>query len=244
MEIGAKLTRVAPRLQALELNAEDDFEELRREYVEEVSAFFDQVGGRQVDVVYDRAVLEGLMAFAPPGIDEAMGLLRAMELLESADNTTVVVDTAPTGHFLRLLEMPELLQDWIRAIFRILQKYKTFIRLPRLADRLVKVSRQLRTFRMMLTNSDDAAIYVVGHLSTLSWDEVRSIADRCATNGLHMPAIVLNRVGHDHGPGPSVQDFRADFHNASVSSIAEGRPPQGVTDLRALGSSLFVRETA
>lgn len=243
-KIGSGLTSVFPGLDAIEIDAEAEFDELRREYVEEVSAFFDRVGGRNVDVVYDRAVLEGLMAFAPPGIDEAMGLLKAMELLDTEELSTIVVDTAPTGHFLRLLEMPDLLQDWIRAIFRILQKYKTFVRLPRLADRLVSLSRQLRRFRALLTDSKEAAIYVVGHLSQLSWDEITSIADRCRQTGLAMSGIVLNRLGSEGHDGPTVDDFRIGFDGMPVSSIEEGRAPRGVVDLRNLGSALFARESA
>jgi arsenite-transporting ATPase len=244
LAIGPELTPVAPGLRAIEIDAEADFDVLRREYAEEVSEFFDQIGGQRVDVVYDRAVLEGLMTFAPPGVDEAMGLLKAMDLLDDEDHDIIVVDTAPTGHFLRLMEMPELLQDWIRAIFRILQKYKAFIRLPHLSDRLVRLSRQLRTFRKMLADGDQAAVYVVGQLSQMSYDEVQSIAERCHETGLNLPAIVLNRVGHDLGAGPTLDDFRSDFKDAAVSSIGEGRAPRGVDDLAHLGASLYARGSA
>lgn len=245
-EVGSEVTDVSRNLVAVEIDAEAEFDILRSEYVEEVSAFFNRVGGRQVDVVYDRAVFEGLISFAPPGVDEAMGLLRAMEILEDESLTHLVIDSAPTGHFLRLMEMPELLQNWIRAIFRILQKYKRFIRLPRLSDRLVRVSRQLRRFRAMLVDGEQASVFVVGQLSRLAWNEARSIARRCEESGMAMPVVVLNRVesGPRRGDAPSIEDYKRAFKASRVSAIAAGAAPRGVDALRNLGASLYMTERA
>ena len=41
-----------------------------------------------------------------------MSLLRVLELLRSKEYDRVVLDTAPTGHTLRLLALPELLDDF------------------------------------------------------------------------------------------------------------------------------------
>ncbi|MBR9990788.1 MAG: hypothetical protein KFH98_13590, partial [Gemmatimonadetes bacterium] len=56
---------------------------------------------------------------ALPGIDEMMAVLRLVELLELADGTRVVVDTAPTGHTLRLLDAADThegIADALRAM--------------------------------------------------------------------------------------------------------------------------------
>jgi len=55
--------------------------------------------------------VERLFALSLPGVDELVGLLELARLARSArsgDYDHVVVDTAPTGHTLRLLEIPEL----------------------------------------------------------------------------------------------------------------------------------------
>ena len=46
-----------------------------------------------------------LMNLAPPGIDELFGIISVVDA--RADYHVIVVDTAPTGHALRLLEMPD-----------------------------------------------------------------------------------------------------------------------------------------
>ena len=57
-----------------------------------------------------------------------MALTEIIELLAQSADTTLVVDTAPTGHLLRLLAMPELLSDWLKAIFAVLLKNKQVLR--------------------------------------------------------------------------------------------------------------------
>src|SRR6185436_8947256 len=45
-----------------------------------------------------------------PGVDELIGLLELERLARAKPYDEVVVDTAPTGHTMRLLEMPETLR--------------------------------------------------------------------------------------------------------------------------------------
>ena len=66
--------------------------------------------------------LRELMDLAPPGIDELFGILSVVDA--RADYDVIVVDTAPTGHALRLLEMPEAAREWVQVLLRVLLKYR------------------------------------------------------------------------------------------------------------------------
>ena len=50
------------------------------------------------------------MFFSIPGIDEATALASAISHIESGKYDLIVFDTAPTGHTLKLLALPDIIQ--------------------------------------------------------------------------------------------------------------------------------------
>ena len=53
------------------------------------------------------------MASASPGADEAAAFEMFMAVMNSDEYDVVVFDTAPTGHTLRLLSFPEVMDSWV-----------------------------------------------------------------------------------------------------------------------------------
>jgi len=64
--------------------------------------------------------LQDLTSMNPPGIDEAFALLKVLEIIETEhDYDLVIFDTAPTGHTLRFLSLPETLSGWIGKLLKM-----------------------------------------------------------------------------------------------------------------------------
>ncbi len=66
---------------------------------------------------------EDLKSIPPPGMDEALSFAKILEYAEDDVYDTIVLDTAPTGHTLRLLNIPEFLDSFLGRIL----KMKTFL---------------------------------------------------------------------------------------------------------------------
>ena len=54
-----------------------------------------------------------------PGLDEAMAFDELLKHLENPDWDVIVFDTAPTGHTLRFLALPEIIEKWADKIIRM-----------------------------------------------------------------------------------------------------------------------------
>ncbi|MFW9898190.1 MAG: ArsA family ATPase [Candidatus Thorarchaeota archaeon] len=61
-----------------------------------------------------------LSSLTPPGIDEALAFAKVLEFIETEhDYDLIVFDTAPTGHTLRFLSLPETLSGWIGKLLKL-----------------------------------------------------------------------------------------------------------------------------
>lgn len=60
-----------------------------------------------------------LTSLNPPGIDEALAFGKVLEYLDDSDFDLVIFDTAPTGHTLRLLSIPDMLSSWMGKLLML-----------------------------------------------------------------------------------------------------------------------------
>lgn len=64
-----------------------------------------------------------LSELAPPGTDEVVSFMKLLEFMDLRSGYDVIVfDTAPTGHTLRLLSLPEVMESWIWRLLKLRRK--------------------------------------------------------------------------------------------------------------------------
>lgn len=225
----------APHLAARQMDATAAFERLRAEYAARVDALFDAVMTHGVDLAHDRTVARDLLALAPPGVDEVYALTLLGDALLHGGDRRVVVDPAPTGHLLRLLEMPRLALAWTHQLMRVMLKYKDVAGLGDTARELLEFARQLRALDALLRDPERCGVVLV----TLEEPVVRAETDRLAhavrERGVAVAGVVRNRrpggTARRRSPLP-VPDAPVHFEAPEVHP-----PPVGVSALRGWAAS-------
>lgn len=153
--IGDKITSIegVDNLYAFELNPARLLEDLKNEYKKDIEGVFDKFLGGGIDVKFDREVMEELISLTPPGLDEIMALKKIIEFEDTKEFDLYVLDSAATGHLIRFLELPNLVRDWLKTLFRLLLKYKGVVKLTKPAERMLDLSRSVRKVQEILTDS-------------------------------------------------------------------------------------------
>lgn len=248
--VGAQAVPLTDRVFVMEIDATAEFEALKQRYLTEVEEFFESLlNSSGMDLEFDHDVVQRILDLSPPGLDEVMALLRAVELLDAGEFDLFVLDTAPTGHLIRLLETPELIDRWLKAVFGLFLKYRNLFRLPRIVEYLVEMSKRLKLLRELLCDPRRAQLFAVSILTRMALDETRDLLAACREAHVYVPALFLN-LATPASDCPlcrklavaearirrSYADFLVDVRQADVFRCGE---PRGVDRLSRLGRELY-----
>jgi arsenite-transporting ATPase len=186
-----------PRLHVWQMDAAAAFHDLRERYRDRIDALFDSLLGQRVDIAHDRAILRDLLALAPPGIDELYALASLGEALAEERYAQIIVDPAPTGHLLRLLQLPAVAIDWSHRLMRLMMKYKEIAGSTDAAADLVTFSRRTKALDKLLHDETQAGVLLVSLDEPGVRAETTRLASLLRTAGISVLGEVRNRSAID-----------------------------------------------
>lgn len=144
-------------------------------------------------VAYDTDAMKHLIEVAPPGADELFAVSRLADLMADDSVAETIVDTAPTGHFLRLLDLPKSAGEWVREFMRILLRYRELVPAGALGEELLRASRALHSLDATL-HSERASVVVVTRPERIVVAETQRLIGELKQRGIRVSGVIANYV--------------------------------------------------
>ena len=187
-------TRQPDNLSIEALNTED----LYSKFLEENLPSFLELGDR--GTYLDKEELRRFFELSLPGVDELMAWMRIGEIAEQNPDAILTVDTAPTGHTLRMLGAAEHFRQFAAALDAMQEKHRDIVRqLTRrssrdaLDDFIEAFEGRARRRRELLTDRKRTAFVPVFLSEAWVVEQTKRLIDEVRADGLDVPMAILNR---------------------------------------------------
>jgi arsenite-transporting ATPase len=145
---------------------------------------------------------------AMPGADEAAAIQLLIEYLDDPRFERVVVDTAPTGHTLRLLELPDVMDSMVGRLLSFKERLSGIAgglgglfgdeeTVEEGTASLKELSAKIERLRAALEDPARTDFRVVMIPEEMSVTESERLIDRLEAFGIPVRTVVVNRVSED-----------------------------------------------
>ncbi|MBW4516990.1 MAG: ArsA family ATPase [Timaviella obliquedivisa GSE-PSE-MK23-08B] len=187
-------TQITTNLSAQEINAKQVLEQFREDYLWELAEMMSgQSDDDSMQIAYTPQAWRQIVAQALPGIDEMLSLITVMDLLEKGEQDLIILDTAPTGHLLRFLEMPTALGGWLAWIFKLWIKYQDVVGRTELMGRLRSLRQQVMQAQKKLKDAQHTEFIGVLQAQSAIIAEAERLGKTLAEMGMSQRYWVHNR---------------------------------------------------
>src|SRR5205085_4278270 len=116
------------------------------------------------------------------------------DLIDEGAYTTIVLDTAPTGHLLRFLELPNVALAWVRTFLKLLLKYRNVVRWNGVAEELVALSKSIKRVAALMSDADSCEFAGVAIPERMSLEETLRLAEGLKRLKVPMRSLLVNNV--------------------------------------------------
>eukprot|EP00798_Chlamydomonas_sp_ICE-L_P030458 gene30458-35468_t len=220
-------------LWAMEIDPEAAREELRQVMRDDggkkLNETLDKLGLSQVADQLKDLQLGELMDTPPPGVDEAVAISRVVQFLKDPEYShfkRIVFDTAPTGHTLRLLSLPDFMDASIGKLVRLRQKLTNVTGAvssfftgkkaePDLAIvKLEELKERMAEARDLFRNPETTEFVIVTIPTIMATEESCRLAAALKEEKIAIRTIVCNQVLQENATEAFMASRKADQQRA------------------------------
>ncbi len=219
-----------------------------------------QMQGPEVEMASQ--LMGGLDSMAPPGSDEAMAFGKMLEFIGDPNFDRVVFDTAPTGHTLKLLELPDLLDSWLGKMLTLRQRissmmsgFKAFLGggMPDEDDSwkmLQQTKEKIRAASIALADEKLTQFVVVMIPEAMAVFETQRLLSSLNKWSIPVSNIIVNQLVPENPSCPfctsrrrmqqaNLKDIRDLYHDLHITEVPLfDHEIRGIDELRRLGKIL------
>ncbi len=192
-------------LSAQEIDAQVVLNQFRNDYLWELADMMSgEDGNEDLSLAYGPEAWRKIVEQALPGLDEMLSLVAIMDCLNQNEQNLVILDTAPTGHLLRFLEMPLALEEWLGWIFKLWVKYQDMLGRVDFMSRLRRLRREVVQTHKQLKDSRYTQFVSVFQARSAILAETVRLMDTLAQMGIAQDYAVWNRFLPDNEIDPGL----------------------------------------
>jgi len=198
--IGSTIVNLRSNLDALEIDPQKEADD----YISSIKDHMSQIIS---PIILDELNKQLDAARVSPGSHESALFDKMVDIIIStSDNYDMIIfDTAPTGHTIRLLSLPEVLGAWIESLLR---KRRKSVALKRMVDRIKGTEDQpdpiveilsrrrnnLEKAREIMMNGDNLGFVFVMNAERLPIEETKKAVDLLNKYKVPVKYLVVNRI--------------------------------------------------
>ncbi|MEI6683114.1 MAG: ArsA family ATPase [Bacteroidota bacterium] len=154
----------------------------------------------------DNQDIDELLTLSIPGIDEVMSFKTIIDYIEEGQFEKYVVDTAPTGHALRLISSPGMLDQWIKVAARMRWKYRYMItsfsgsyQQDEVDALLLSLKKTVKRIEKILGDNTQCEFIPVCIPEAMAIMETGRLLAKLGTSGIVARQMVVNNVMASEG---------------------------------------------
>ena len=151
----------------------------------------------------------------PPGLDELVALANVLDPKNAEEYDVIIVDTAPTGHTLRMLQLPQFLDGFLQTLLKLREKLKGLVQtlqmflgaqqqaasssatsqmdVDKALEALESFQQRTSQLRQRLQKSSATKFVVVSIPTILSVRESQRLMNELTEQGVCVSDLVLNQ---------------------------------------------------
>lgn len=195
--IGFNVVKVdgTKNLSAIEVVADEALSRFKAEHLSELKKLLD------TSTDLDKDDINEMLTLSIPGIDEVMSFKTIIDFIDEGLYDKYIVDTAPTGHALRLISSPKLLNEWIKVAAKMRWKYRYMVtsfsgsyQQDEVDALLFSLKKTVKRIENLLSDNTKCEFIPVCIPEAMAIKETGRLIEDLHTSGIISKQIIVNNI--------------------------------------------------